>query len=143
LIIYAAALPVALAQSADSPDANDSAMGSERARLANQRIQAEVEMRAREEQRRLEEEAQARLRAEEAAARSEMAAAQSSRPETAGMSEVAAVEHAEPEAIEAAGSNDMDRTLEQLRLLGELKDDGYISEKEFQRIKQKILDDRF
>ena len=83
-------------------------------------------MRAREEQRRIEEAEQARLRAEQAAARSAMAAAQ----------------NAKPDATETTGSDDMYRTLEQLRLLGELKDDGYITDEEFRKIKQKILDSR-
>ena len=55
---------------------------------------------------------------------------------------MAAAQNAKPDATEAAGSNDMYRTLEQLRLLGELKDDGYITEEEFRKIKQKILDSR-
>jgi hypothetical protein len=125
-MLYVAALSMALAQSTGTADGVEDSLGSERARLANQRIQAEAEMRAREEQRRLEEEAQAKLRAQQAAARSEMAAAQDSEQETA----------------ELASGEDMSRTLQQLRLLGELKDDGYVSEEEFQRIKQRILDDR-
>jgi hypothetical protein len=40
---------------------------------------------------------------------------------------------------EADSSKDMSRTLEQLRSLGELKDAGYVTEDEFERIKQKIL----
>ena len=126
LMIYVAGLSIALAQTTGIADQTENATVSERERLGNQRIQIEAEMRAREEQRRLEEAEQARLRAEQAAARSEMAAAQ----------------NAKPDATEAAGSNDMYRTLEQLRLLGELKDDGYITEEEFRKIKQKILDSR-
>ena len=126
LMIYVAGLSIALAQTTGIADQAENAAASERERLGNQRIQIEAEMRAREEQRRLEEAEQARVRAEQAAARSEMAAAQ----------------NAKPDAAEVAGSNDMYRTLEQLRLLGELKDDGYITEEEFGRIKQKILDSR-
>ncbi|MGB5512495.1 MAG: SHOCT domain-containing protein [Woeseiaceae bacterium] len=126
LLIYVAGLSIALAQTTGIADQAENATVSERERLGNQRIQIEAEMRAREEQRRLEEAEQVRLRAEQAAARSEMAAAQ----------------NAQPDAREAAGSADMYRTLEQLRLLGELKDDGYVTEEEFQRIKQRILDSR-
>ena len=97
LMIYVAGLSIALAQTTDIADQAENATVSERERLGNQRIQIEAEMRAREEQRRIEE----------------------------------------------AGSRvDMTRTLEQLRLLGELKDDGYITEEEFRKIKQKILDSR-
>ena len=38
---------------------------------------------------------------------------------------------------------EISRTLEQLRELGELKDAGYLTDEEFQRIKQRILDRRF
>ena len=126
LMICVAGLSIALAQTTGIPDQAENATVSERERLGNQRIQIEAEMRAREEQRRLEEAEQARLRAEQAAARSEMAAAQ----------------NAKPDATEVTVGNDMYRTLEQLRLLGELKDDGYITDEEFRKIKQKILDSR-
>jgi len=134
LIIYMAAHSLALAQVADVADEtersqakdeqNAESLYSERARLGNQRIQTEADVKAREEQRRLEEAERERLRAQEAARRSEEAIGQSSvvRP------------------VEAGSSADMSRTLEQLRALGELKDDGYITEEEFSKIKQKILD---
>ena len=118
LMIYVAGLSIALAQTTGITDQAENATVSERERLGNQRIQVEAEMRAREEQRRIE--------AEQAAARSAMAAAQ----------------NAKPDATETTGSDDMYRTLEQLRLLGELKDDGYITDEEFRKIKQKILDSR-
>ena len=35
---------------------------------------------------------------------------------------------------------DVDRMLEQIRTLGELRDAGYVTETEFERIKQRILD---
>ena len=126
MLIYVAGLSMALAQTTGISDQAENATVSERERLGNQRIQVEAEMRAREEQRRIEEAEQARLRAEQAAARSAMAAAQ----------------NAKPDATETTGSDDMYRTLEQLRLLGELKDDGYITDEEFRKIKQKILDSR-
>ena len=56
--------------------------------------------------------------------------------------EMAATQNPKPEPTEAADSDDIYRTLEQLRMLGELKDDGYISDEEFQRIKRRILDDQ-
>lgn len=134
LIIYLAAHSLALAQTADVDDVtersqtkdeqNAESLYSERARLGNRRIQTEAEVKAREEQLRLEEAEREELRAQEAARSSEEAIGQSSvvRP------------------TEAGSSADMSRTLEQLRSLGELKDDGYITEEEFLKIKQKILD---
>jgi hypothetical protein len=47
LMIYIVALSMTLAQSTDTADVAQSSMGSERARLTNQRIQVEAEMRAR------------------------------------------------------------------------------------------------
>ena len=38
---------------------------------------------------------------------------------------------------------EISRTLEQLRELGELKDAGYLTDEEFERLKQRILDRRF
>ena len=127
LMIYVAGLSMSLAQTTGIADQAENATVSERERLGNQRIQIEAEMRAREEQRRLEEAEQARLRAAEAAKRSEVAAIPPG---------------SMPGATAAGSSVDMSRTLEQLRMLGELKDDGYITEEEFRKIKQKILDSR-
>ncbi len=127
LMIYVAGLSMALAQTTVIADQAENATVSERERLGNQRIQIEAEVRAREEQRRLEEAEQARLRAQEAALRSEAAAI---------------APGATPGATKVENGVDMRRTLEQLRMLGELKDDGYITAEEFRKIKQKILDSR-
>ena len=127
LLIYVAGLSMALAQTTVIADQTENTTVSERERLGNQRIQIEAEVRAREEQRRLEEAEQARLRAQEAALRSEAAAI---------------APGATPGATKVDNGVDMRRTLEQLRMLGELKDDGYITEEEFRKIKQKILDSR-
>lgn len=134
LVIRMAALSVALApticiadeteQSQIHDEQKARSLASERAQLANQRIQADMEIRAREEQRRLEAAELERLRAREEAIKSEdaIAAGSSFRPTA------------------AASSTDMSRTLQQLKSLGELKDDGYVTEEEFRKIKQKILD---
>lgn len=136
LIIFMVAHSIALAQTSDLADATERSrtdeeqtartLESERARLANQRIQTEAELRAREEQRRLEAAEQERRRAQDEATRKALPVAASPAPV--------------PQ--EAGDSDDMSRTLQQLRSLGELKDDGYITEDEFRRIKQKILDSR-
>ena len=133
LMIYMAALSMPLAQTTDIADGNERSqtydeqkarsLESERERLGNQRIQAELEIRARDEQRRLEEAEQETLQVQEEALKSEEAIAPGS----------------ELRPTEAGSSTDMSRTLEQLRSLGQLKDDGYITEEEFQKIKQKIL----
>lgn len=136
LIVFMVANSIALAQTSDMADATEPSqtdeeqrartLQSERARLGNQRIQTEAETRAREEQRRLEEAEQEQRRAQDEATKNDprVAASPGSVPQQAG------------------GSDEMSRTLQQLRLLGELKDDGYITEDEFRRIKQKILDSR-
>lgn len=136
LVIFMVAISMAMAQTSDMADATErsqtydeqraGSLESERARLGNQRIQTELEIRAREEQRRLEEAEQEKRRAQDEAAKSDEAIAPSS----------------ESVPTEAGDSIDMSRTLKQLRSLGELKDDGYITEDEFRRIKQKILDSR-
>jgi hypothetical protein len=135
LIICIAAPLMAVAQTNDIEDGTERSptydeqkawsVASERARLGNQRIQTETEIRELEEQRRLEEAEQERLRAEKDAISNKVASAPGS----------------EPRPSEAGNSVDMSRTLEQLRTLGELKDDGYITEEEFKKIKQKILGD--
>jgi len=134
LMICMAALSMAQAQTTDVADGTDrsqaddenkpQSLESERERLGNQRIRTEAELRARAEQRRLEEAEQERLRAQEDALKSEEAVATRS----------------ESKPAEAGSKNDLSRTLEQLRSLGELKDDGYITDEEFQKIKKKILD---
>lgn len=136
LMIYVAALSMALAQTTDITDGaerfqtnNDQepqSLESERERLGNQRIQTEAETSVREERRRLEEAEQERLRAQEEAITSEEAIAPGSKSRP----------------TEADSSSDMSRTLEHLRSLGELKDHGYITDEEFRKIKQKILDNQ-
>lgn len=134
LMICIAALSTAQAQTTDSADGTErsqttdekrfQSLESERERLGNQRIRTEAEIRARAEQRRLEEAEQERLRVQQDALKSEEAMAPRSEFKPAG----------------AGSKTDLSRTLEQLRSLGELKDDGYITDEEFQKIKKKILD---
>ena len=109
---------------------------SERSRLGMQRIQTEAEIKAREEQQRLEEE-QRKARQEQW--RLEQAERERAQAE-AMQSQAAIVPSTQPPPTAKAESKDMSKTLEQLRTLGELKDDGYITDEEFQKIKQRILD---
>jgi hypothetical protein len=48
-----------------------------------------------------------------------------------------------PDPAPATDADRTDRALEQLRELGKLKDAGYLTDAEFQRIKQRILDTHF
>lgn len=117
-------------------------MAAERSRIANQRIQAEAERMAREEEERQRQaEAQARAQEEMAAARAaeararSLAAAQPA-PQPAP---VPATQAAKP-VVPAA---DTSKVLEQIRTLGELKDAGYVTDEEFERVKRRILDSNF
>ena len=126
---------------------NDAA--AERARIANQRIQAEAARQAAEEERRQEQQArvaaeQARVRAEQErlAAREATAVAQQEKAQLARV-EPAVVESAPraPVATTAPPTRaEMNKALEQLRTLGELRDAGYVTDEEFERIKKKIID---
>lgn len=115
---------------AQSTDDEARALEAERQRLGDQRIRVEMELRVREEQQRLEAAQQEEARAQQAAA-SEREEAQRNAPSTR-----------EPETAtpSPAHNGDLSRTLEQLRTLGELKDRGYVTDEEFQRIKRRILD---
>lgn len=92
---------------------------AERARLANQRIQAE---------------AQRQAEIEEERRRQEAAKAQRSAPQANAPNVDTPATDAPP------GRADMYRVLEQLRELGELKDAGYLTDDEFSALKEKILD---
>lgn len=126
---------LALVASAVCAQSDD--MAAERARLANQRIEAEA--RAREEQER-----QARLAAEREQASASQQAAPSATVETraaaaeAPAPQAAPVGEASSEATTAPAG--VDRMLEQIRRLGELRDAGYVTDAEFERIKRRILD---
>ncbi len=122
--LIASLLLVALAPQATLADE----VAAERARLATQRIQMEEERRAREEaERRALEEAE-RLAREEAERRSQVARERADAVNEGDASE------------EPADRIEMSRALEQLRELGALRDAGYVTEEEFERLKTKIID---
>jgi 3-oxoacyl-ACP reductase-like protein len=115
-----AVLPgVALGQSTDA--------AAERARLANERIEAEAERRAREEQ-----EQQNRA----AAPVAPVPASAPSRAPAGPAGPAAPTGPATAADLTAQG-------LEQLRELVKMKEAGNLTDAEFQRIKQKILDSHF
>lgn len=108
-------------------------MAAERARIADQRIQAEAARIAGEEdERQRQAEAQARAQEELPAAR----AAEQPGTQAAPVKSTSPPDPVIPDA-------DMSTALEQIRTLGELKDAGYLTDEEFARIKSRILDSNF
>jgi len=109
---------------AQSPDA-----AAERARLANERIQAEAERQA----------------LEAAAELSNQASAPVAAPGFArtGPSPSPTEERAAQTRPAPVDADRTDQGLRQLRELGRLKDAGYLTDPEFARIKQQILDSHF
>jgi hypothetical protein len=117
--LLAVAPGLALAQ---SPDA-----AAERARLANERIQAEAERQARE-------------AAAESSNQVAVAAPGSTQPASRPSQPEGSAAQTRPAPVDADRT---DRGLRQLRELGKLKDAGYLTDPEFARIKQQILDSYF
>jgi len=130
---------------ADRQAAEEERARAERARLANQRIEAEAARQAAEERARqdMAAGAVARQPADAGAARSPTVAAVPS----SSVSQSPAGEPPQPtvgaETARQARDVQTSRALEQLRQLGELRDAGYVTDEEFDRIKNRILDDRF
>ena len=123
--------PLVVAQASDA--------AADRARIANQRIQAEANRRAEEEVRRRQAEAQLAAERDAAEARSEKLKAQQVVREDPPVTTI----RREPPRPPAGSTADTSRALQQLRTLGELKDAGYLTEEEFARIKSRILDSQF
>ena len=118
---------VAMAQTDDA--------ATERAKLANQRIQAEMQRREREEQQRAE--------AAERVAPQPAAEAEPQRIQQPDQTNQTPPPDRPPVPPAANESVNISEALDQLRTLGELKDAGYVTEDEFARIKKKILDKQF
>jgi hypothetical protein len=119
--LLASAPGLALAQSQDA--------AAERARLGNERIQAEAERQARE-------------AAAEVSNQSPVPVAPRGSAQT-GPSPSPAEESTAQTRPAAVDADRTDRGLRQLRELGRLKDAGYLTDAEFARIKQQILDGHF
>lgn len=115
-------------------------IGAERSRVANERIRVEAERIAQEEKRRAEAAAEAeRLRSLEAekteVERQDLAQPESDvTPATIATSATASRSDGETSRL------GMSLMLEHLNALGQLRDSGYVTEAEFERIKQRILD---
>lgn len=126
ICLLAVAPGLALGQSQDP--------AAERARLGNERIEAE---------RRAREELEQQNQAPEPAGQT---AAQTAASPTASPALGTQPQGEAPPAGPRRPPTEADRTergLEQLRELGKLKDAGYLTDAEFQRIKQQILDIHF
>lgn len=113
---------------AQTPDA-----AAERARLANERIQVEAERRTQEEL----------ARADQAQGTAPTPGAATPIPAQPPASESRPAEESPQAGRPAADDARTQRALEQLRELGELKDAGYLTDEEFRRIKQRILESHF
>lgn len=133
LVTMLAALP-AYAQTTDT--------AAERARLANERIQLEAQRRAEEERRRQEREAAESETPTQAPDAGPAGADQQPRPRAAPAARETVRAPAAP-PLPPADDDRISRALEQLRELGELRDAGYVTDEEFERIKTRILDSRF
>mgnify|MGYP001829149416 CR=1 FL=1 len=162
LLVFAAALAFATADPALAQDQNAAA---ERARIANQRIYAESELRSRE----TEQSGETGTPAPTAISTTATAAeASDSAPDpfpapSSSLNEEAVTASAEAVTIQAPSGEpatvataagpvaqaaaapetiaiDLSPVLDQLRTLGELKDAGYVTDEEFERIKKRLLD---
>lgn len=122
---------VVLSTIAASGLAQEPNAAAERARLAEQRIQAEAARRLEDEQASV----PAALPATAAPALEPEPTPVAAVPQTAREQSVEPRRSARPET-----PADLSLALEQLRTLGELKDSGYVDDEEFERIKQRILD---
>ena len=107
-------------------------VADERARIANQRIQAEEARRARDEAERLNQAASEQATDVQAASTQEIPRQSASQTTPPASKDVATEVSAE--------RMEMSLALQQLRELGALRDAGHVTEQEFERLKKKILD---
>ncbi|MBU2677199.1 MAG: hypothetical protein KJP16_08945 [Gammaproteobacteria bacterium] len=145
MINYKLAVVVFLVSFAAAPawsQAND--IAAERSRVANERIRVEAERIAEEERRRAE---AAAIEAQWATApdegrNSEQANAQqqNTAPPAADTPAAVASSATAPRTNKQTGRLGMSRMLEHLRVLGQLREASYVTEEEFERIKERILD---
>ncbi|MDJ0758193.1 MAG: SHOCT domain-containing protein [Woeseiaceae bacterium] len=144
-LLIASLIPGLLASPVAWSQAQD--MAAERARIANQRIQVEAARIAEEEKRRAQaeaEEAAARERYEERLVQRAEANARTPVEEQPVIEPIplgpASSPAPVPAPVSASNQPGLSRILEQIKTLGELRDAGYVTDEEFQRIKSKILD---
>jgi len=147
LLVATVVAPAAWTQTPDPAE--------ERARLANQRIQAEAARQAEEERARREMTPQAAAAQPVAPGPAQSPAVVAVPPPSVPAPSVPAPSISQAPAVappqSTAGADaaretrdaQTSRALEQLKQLGELRDAGYVTDQEFERIKSRILDDRF
>ena len=126
-----------------SSQSND--IAAERSRVANERIRVEAERIAQEEKRKAEAAAidAQRLPALDADQVTPQTAVEQQNVEPPKADVAIAGVKSSATAPQSVGQTDrlgMSRMLEHLRVLGQLRDSGYVTEAEFERIKKRILD---
>lgn len=115
-------------------------IGAERARVGDERIRVEAERIAQEEKRRAEAAAETkRLRALEAE-QTEVEQQDIAQPESDVIPAAIATSATASRSDGETSRLGMSLMLEHLNVLGQLRDSGYVTEAEFERIKQRILD---
>ncbi len=119
-------------------------IASERSRVADERIRVEAERIAQEEERRAEAAAQAErlraLEAEQARVQAEVEQQDIVQPQSDVIPATVATSATASRSDGETGRLGMSLMLEHLNALGQLRDSGYVTEAEFERIKQRILD---
>ena len=119
-------------------------IASERSRVADERIRIEAERIAQEEKRRAEAAAEAeRLRAletEQARVQAEVEQQDMVQPQSDVIPATVTTSESASRYDGETGRLGMSRMLEHLNVLGQLRDSGYVTEAEIERIKQRILD---
>jgi len=113
-------------------------ISAERSRVADERIRVEAERIAQEEKRRAAAEAE-RLRALEAE-QAEVEQQDIVQPQSDVVPATMATSATASRSDGETGRLGMSLMLEHLSVLGQLRDSGYVTEAEFERIKQRILD---
>ncbi len=152
LLVIAVTLFAAAAQAPVRAQEADTA--SERERLGNERARIEAERRARETEPDVA--APAAMPAEDrpaadpvetaptaATSAAQVSAAPAEPPAVPATTPVKAADAGEIPGDRAADAAGITEALEQLRELGELRDAGYVTDEEFDRIKRRILETRF
>ncbi|MDJ0701624.1 MAG: SHOCT domain-containing protein [Woeseiaceae bacterium] len=119
-------------------------IASERSRVADERIRIEAERMAQEEKRRAEEGADAErlstLEAQKTEAPPEVEPQDIIQPQPDVIPATVATSETAPHSGGETGRLGMSLMLEHLNVLGQLRDSGYVTEAEFERIKQRILE---
>ncbi len=119
-------------------------IASQRSRVADERIRIEAERMAQQEKRRAEEAAEAEQSGEvetkQAEIEPQVEPQEIVQPQPDVIPAVVATSETASRSDGETGRLGMSLMLEHLNVLGQLRDSGYVTEAEFERIKQRILD---